>query len=126
MSDLAAAEEQFKLKGSVSFTVPVKESIALKKAIKFLVGLEVSKRKKGWRAYILAKFYMFRGMIATLRLSFYSQNVAQIFDFFAMNSTMIREVEAKEIQDNNVSFTFYAKTHSKPTDRIDQPARRLG
>jgi len=109
MKNLSSEEKVFNENGKVSFFVSNKESVLIKKNIKSLVSVESLARKNGLKYFLLKKIHMIKGIISTLKMSFSSDEASDVFDFFVMNKSKIGEVEAKDISDNKVSFTFYKK-----------------
>jgi hypothetical protein len=86
-----------------------KESVLVKRSIKSLMSLENLRNKRTGRYFLQKIFQVVSGIFTTLRMSFLNKEASEVFDFFVMNKSKIKEVEAKSISENKVSFTFIKK-----------------
>ena len=109
MIDLTVLEEEFNKDSCVEVELSEKESSLLKKNIKLLLKIEKLAYKKGIRNIFLKKIAMIQGVLASVRLSYVSRPVSEVFDFFAINKNKIKCVEAKESSHHKVLFVFSKK-----------------
>ena len=103
---------KFYREGKVVFCLPKRQFLVFKSAAQDLIKLDMIKRRNGWKNRIYLKYLVISGIIKSVFLAFYSSKAADLFSFFAINKSAIRNIDEKLSSEGLIVLTFYKKKNT--------------
>lgn len=103
---------KFYREGKVIFSLPKRQFLVFKSAAQDLIKLDMIKRRGGWKNKVHLKFLVISGIIKSVFLTFYSPKAADLFGFFAINKSVIRNIDEKLGGEGLFVLTFYKKKNT--------------
>ncbi len=101
--------DMFFSRGKVIFLLPRREAILLKRATKTEMKLAMLRSQSTLSGKIRSVILMTYGIIQTTYLSFFHQNLENIYSFYLLNKSNVRNIDEKPHDDGNIIVTYIAK-----------------
>lgn len=96
-------------KGKVIFLLSRREAILLKRATKTEMKLAMLRSQSTLSGKARSALLMAYGIFQTTYLSFFHQNLENIYSFYLLNKSNIRNIDEKPHDDGNIIVTYFAK-----------------
>jgi len=100
---------KFYREGIVIFSLPRRQFLVFKSAAQDLIKLDMIKRRDGWKNKVHLKYLVISGIVKSVFLTFCSPKAADLFEFFAINKSAIRNIDEKPGNEELFILTFYKK-----------------